>query len=345
MSDRRDEDSILAIAGVSEREWVGLLDRAAEAGLLTRNAPGGASAMYRVHPALPWYFREQFLKAYGDPDADDPRARQVVRAYVDAVGVLGSILHSEFQAGTQVMLYGMGLEEENLLHARRLARRHGWWRGVTSAMQGLRNLYDATGRRAEWRRLVEEATPDFVDADTDKPIRGREEDWSLITDYRVGILQEERDWETAERLQRRHVDWTYEHAQPLLGRDVDGLGAEERHSIRRYGLSLSRLSQIQREQGSAECVVGFTEAYEVYQKFGFRQHAAGTAFGLGHAYRDVEKIRDLDEASRWYRVGLDLTPDSDRRGRGKLYNQLVLHHGSSANALVPRRVLVQPTGG
>ncbi len=25
--------------------------------------------------------------------------------------------------------------------------------------------------------------------------------------------------------------------------------------------------------------------------------------------------------------------------------ELVLHHGSSANALVPRRVLVQPTGG
>jgi len=25
--------------------------------------------------------------------------------------------------------------------------------------------------------------------------------------------------------------------------------------------------------------------------------------------------------------------------------RLVLHHGSSANALVPRRVLVQPTGG
>jgi hypothetical protein len=33
-------------------------------------------------------------------------------------------------------------------------------------------------------------------------------------------------------------------------------------------------------------------------------------------------------------------------GGGQLmFGALVLHHGSSANALVPRRVLVQPTGG
>ena len=41
-------------------------------------------------------------------------------------------------------------EEANLRYARQLAQAHGWWRQVISTMQGLRILYDYTGRGAEW---------------------------------------------------------------------------------------------------------------------------------------------------------------------------------------------------
>ena len=50
----------------------------------------------------------------------------------------------------------LALEEANLLHARRLARRHGWWSPVISVMQGLFTLYEYQGRPAEWARLVAE---------------------------------------------------------------------------------------------------------------------------------------------------------------------------------------------
>ena len=74
-------------------------------------------------------------------------------------------------------------------------------------MQGLRKLYAHTGRRAEWKRLVEEIVPDFVDPETDGPLPGREEQWGLVTEYRVRLAQEERQWAEAERLQTVHVDW------------------------------------------------------------------------------------------------------------------------------------------
>jgi hypothetical protein len=96
----------------------------------------------------------------------------------------------------------LAAEEANLLHARQLARRHGWWDRITSTMQGLRMLYAHTGRRAEWARLVAEIVPEFVDPQTDGPLPGREEAWSLVTDYRVRLAREMRNWPEAERLQR-----------------------------------------------------------------------------------------------------------------------------------------------
>jgi len=55
----------------------------------------------------------------------------------------------------QEVIGNIAAEEDNLLAAWRLARAHGWWHRVVSTMQGLRTLYDATGRSAAWRRLVD----------------------------------------------------------------------------------------------------------------------------------------------------------------------------------------------
>ncbi len=65
-------------------------------------------------------------------------------------------------------------EEQNLLHARALARGHGWWPQVIEAMHGLYIIYHHTGRIAEWARLVEEIVPDFIEPASDGPIAGRE---------------------------------------------------------------------------------------------------------------------------------------------------------------------------
>ena len=71
-------------------------------------------------------------------------------------GRAGRLLHEQYEGGNRGVIGPLALEEANLLHARRAARRHGWWGRVTSAMQGLRVLYEYQGRtpngRGWWRR-------------------------------------------------------------------------------------------------------------------------------------------------------------------------------------------------
>ncbi|MBT7096760.1 CHAT domain-containing protein, partial [Candidatus Poribacteria bacterium] len=298
MSDPEDADHIPKVAGVSEAEWVELLDRAEEVGLLTQTAKAGDSIFYRLHPALPWYFRQRFLTAYGDPDANDARALHAVRSYVEAVGALGEHLHNAYADGRQDMLVGMRLEEENLLHVRWLARKHGWWRPVIGAMQGVMGLYALAGRHAEWRRLVEETTPHFFDGETDGPAAGLEEEWSLVAEYRVRILREDRHWESAERLQRLVVEWDRARARPFLDQEPATLSDPHQHRLAGYATSLAGLARIQYERGSAECIAGFKDAYSIHMKLGSRNAAATAANTLGVAYLNIESIRDLDEAAR-----------------------------------------------
>jgi hypothetical protein len=209
MGDPNAEWGLLSVRGLTRERAIGLLDRAAELGLL--DAHGGG--YYGIHPALPWYFRDHFERYYAAEEGD--RAR---RAFVEAMGQLGKHYMWQYLEGHSQVISVLVAEKDNLLAAWGLAREHGWWSAIISPMRGLWSLYDGTGRDAAgWRRLVETIVPDFIDPATDGPLSGREEEeWSLVTDYRVGLARRERDWAKAERLQRILLGWNRERARPAL---------------------------------------------------------------------------------------------------------------------------------
>ncbi len=109
-----------AVRGMTREHGIALLDRAAEVGLLT--ALGGG--YYRVHPALPWYFRGLFDRHYPAATGDADRAR---RAFVEAMAVLGNYIWSHSTStGNRGIVSTAAAEEDNLLAAWRLARAQGW---------------------------------------------------------------------------------------------------------------------------------------------------------------------------------------------------------------------------
>jgi len=293
------EWGLAEIRGLTRERGIQLLDRAAEVGLLTAHGGG----YYSIHPALPWFFRRLF-------EERDAKARAcALRAYVESTGSAGEYYCRQYAEGNRDVVAALRAEEPNLLHARALARRNGWWRRVIGTMQGLHVLYAHTGRRAEWARLVEEIVPDFIDPATQGPLPGREEDWSLVTEYRVQLLEGARQWAVAERLQKLSVEWNRGRA-----RDDDTNGQ------RTLAASLHELGEIQREMGRAECVAAYRESFELAQRIGDGSGAAVSAFNLGNAYLNLR--HDLTEAERWYRRSLELRAEGDRMYRATSLGQL-----------------------
>jgi hypothetical protein len=252
---------LAAVRGLTCGRGIALLDRAAEIGLL--DAHGGG--YYGIHPALPWYFRELFARAFPEETGDANRAR---RAFVEAMGNLGDFYHNTYEEGRREVLSALMAEEDNLLAAWHLARAQGWWDAVISAMQGLDTLYNDTGRRAAWRRLVNDVVPDFVDPASDGPLAGREDQWSLVTEYRVLLAEEERNWALAERLQWVRVDWNRQRAQPALALTSERRDAMQRNAIRTLAASLNELAGIQREQGNPTCAATYHEALDLADAIG-----------------------------------------------------------------------------
>jgi hypothetical protein len=129
--------------------WTELLDRAAQAGLLT---PRGGDA-YGIHPALPFFFRGLFDRFWKETEASEILA---ARAFAESMAGLGSYYHREYQEGNRDVIAGLLAQEANLLQARVLARQHDWESAAGNVMRGLETLYTHTGRLDEWRRLAGE---------------------------------------------------------------------------------------------------------------------------------------------------------------------------------------------
>jgi tetratricopeptide (TPR) repeat protein len=294
---------------LTRESGIKLLNRAAEIGLLTEHGNGN----YSIHPALPWYFKQLFDSYYAE------KTQAATRAFVEAMGELGDFYYNQYEDGNRDVIVVLTVEESNLLYARRLAKTNGWWHRITSIMQGLRQLYAHTGRRAEWASLVEEIVPNFVDTATDKPLTGREEDWTLVTQYRVRLARENRQWAEAERLQKVSVDWDRQRAAPFLDKPSAGEGC---NVIRTLAISLHELGEIQRECQQPDCVKAYEESLNLAEQIDDQAAAATCAFNLGHAYEEISTIRNLEQVTHWYQRSLELTSENDQQGRARCLGQL-----------------------
>jgi tetratricopeptide (TPR) repeat protein len=324
------------VRGLTQEAGTALLDRAAEIGLLSAHGGG----YYSIHPAVPWFFRGMFEEHYPAVRAqgEGSDATSAMRAYVGAMGELGDLYYGRYQADHRDHLAILKSEEPNLLHARDLARRHGWWTGAIGAMQGLRGLHDHTGRQAEWARRVDEVRDDFVDPETDGPLPGREDGWVFVNEYRVHLAEEARQWAEAERLQRAAVRWAREQAAAALALPAEVLDAAQRNRIRTLGVSLGTLGNIQRGRGQADCIASYTEATEMAERAGDRAGEARVAFGLGNAYKDLSAVRDLAEAERWYQRSLEMREEQQPHGRARGLGQLgIVAYERFNEALAARR--------
>lgn len=313
--------SLPEVRGMTREMGIALLDRTSELGLLTAHGRG----FYSIHPALPWYFKSLFAHYYPPLGASgETQEIKATGAFVEAMAALASWHNGEYQQGNRDVIALLSAEEGNLLHARQLSLTHGWWRSLGHITQGLDSLYGQTGRRAEWRRLVNEILPYFVDPTTDGPLTGREGEWSVITQYRIRLAFQERNLDFALHLQTIRVEWHRHDTASLLLKPPDTLNPEERHRIRNLAASFHGLAEIQRELNQPQCVVAYEESLKLSEQINEQMGAAACAFNLGRAFgsNDIPSLRNLSLAEHWYRRSLELYDKRDRRGRALSLGQL-----------------------
>lgn len=311
------------LKGKTKADLTSLLDLARDTGLLTHLD----ATWYTIHPALPWFLRQLFARHY-DGQAGRSTATATLRAWVQAIGELGNYYNRKFNEGNWKVIQFLFLEEANLLHARRIARRHSWWDPVASAMQGLCDLYDYQGRHSEWSRLVTEITPDFC-TPGDDPISGREDLYSLVMGYRVDIAEtHDHDHFRAAALLEKRMVWNREQAATALALPPHApLDQKQSNRIRTLAVSVFTLGHIHMEQGNPDCVAAYEEAIRYFQRIEETEGEATVHFSLGTAYKDVPAIRNLDTAETAYRRGLALLNPNSTSRRASTTKQIgMVHH-------------------
>jgi tetratricopeptide (TPR) repeat protein len=302
-------DAVPELAGLDRDAVIGLLDRAAGIGLLEPLGPG--SEYYRIHPAAPWYFTTLFAASYGPPGGP-----AVERAYTSAIGYLGHYYLSQADGGHEArVVQVLRAEEANLLHALDLARAAGLWAAEAGCLQGLNVLYERTGRDGEWARLVAAVTPDFTDPATGGPLPGREDQWNIVTSYRVRLAGAAEDWTAATALQTTLIAWSRDQAAAALATPPASLTPVQRIQISNLVFALTELGITLRYQDDPGCLPHFQEAFTLDQRIGERPAQALDALNLGNAYLTVPGLRDLDQAEHWYQHSLSLRSDGERLGR------------------------------
>jgi tetratricopeptide (TPR) repeat protein len=317
MGEPREVWCLPIIRGLTREQGIALLDRAAEVGLLTSLGEG----YYAIHPVLPWYFKRLFDSHHSNvaiAAQDLP-----IRAFVGVMSRLGDYYLTEYGNGRLDVLWLL-MEEANFLNAYQLAKTNSWWSDLIGTLQGLQGLYDHIGRTAEWVRLAKEVIPIFVDLDTNEPRTELEEDWSIVTGYRIKLAKREKQWEQVEQLLKVKLDWEHKAATSAIALSPKVLDNKQRNKICTLALSLGQFSDFLREQGKSDCVRFYKEGIQLCQRITEPQLEAILTFNLGHAFKDISNLRSLEQAEQCYLRSLDLVDKNDYLGRSRCLSQLGL---------------------
>ncbi|WP_409880820.1 MULTISPECIES: tetratricopeptide repeat protein [unclassified Nostoc] len=130
-------------------DWMKILNEAAAAGVLEYL---GYETIYKIHPALPWYLRQQ-LNIITSQELINELEKKLLIFYAYLAGSYREKLISNAELATFVLR----VEEPNLLQNLRLAEQQQEWAYAQSILQALGEVYKRIGRKPEFKSLRQRA--------------------------------------------------------------------------------------------------------------------------------------------------------------------------------------------
>jgi tetratricopeptide (TPR) repeat protein len=289
----KEADVSESLRGLKREDWVRVLNTATEIGFLQRIGGG----YYTVHPALPWFFHDLQQEVFPDRLAD------LEQAFATLYGAYGHELSQLFKTNTQLAMSLLRAEEDNLLFALRLARRHEEWGSVEGVLDGLNQLYTIQGRWLEWERHVSSVEAQCAD-EKGEPLAGREELWRAVLGYRSEIAYYQRDFDKLRSNALRLKD------------HYESVGDDSNRAA-----SLHQLGMVAQERWRwDEAEDWYRQSLAIEERIGYENGQAQTLHQLGNiAYLR----RRWDEAEDWYRQSLAIKERiGDEHGQARTLHQL-----------------------
>jgi len=133
---------------LQKSDWIGLLNEATAAGILEHLG----ETIYKIHPALPWYLRQQ-LDKMGSQEVISSLEKKLLVFYA----ALAHSFHQELIGNAKLASFVLRVEEPNLLQQLRLAEQQQDWAYAQAILQALGEVYERWVRKPEFKSLRQRA--------------------------------------------------------------------------------------------------------------------------------------------------------------------------------------------
>ncbi|MDZ8070031.1 MAG: tetratricopeptide repeat protein [Nostoc sp. DedQUE08] len=134
---------------LQKADWLQILNEAAAAGIVEYLL---CETLYKIHPALPWYLRQQ-LNKIASHEVINELEKKLLIFYADLANYYCNQLISKAEVATFVLQ----VEAPNLLQNLRLAEHQQEWAYAQSILQALGGVYERIGRKPEFKSLRQRA--------------------------------------------------------------------------------------------------------------------------------------------------------------------------------------------
>jgi tetratricopeptide (TPR) repeat protein len=312
-----DHDLSWTIPGLQDETQASIevvLDKAVELGVLRKSEDHN----YWLHPAIHLHLQPFFESSYPTPE----QRAAAGRAYAEAQGWHGIQFTRILQKGARAkVVEALTKEADNIEQALFAGHANGWKQAEVGILHGLNALLVHQGRFEQWRVLLSEVWEDFIDPDL-KPLPGCELWWSFVIDHRLRIALEDRDVETGEPIALLIKAHEEKQTADIPRKPGFRYNEAQRRALNDLAIATGRLADVLRQKEDAKCVTLNEEAISLYELIGEKTAIAIRELNLGHCFKNVPSIRDLEAAERHYRLAIDNYPENDALARSQAVAQI-----------------------
>jgi tetratricopeptide (TPR) repeat protein len=272
---------------LQESDWIGLLNEATAAGILEDLG----ESIYKVHPALPWYLRQQ-LDKMGSQEVITNLEKKLLNFYAR----LANMYSEQLISNAEYASFMLRVEEPNLLQQLRLAEQQQEWTYAQVILQALGEVYQRWGRKPEFQSLRERALKQIGFHLAEAKAKGKDafNFWMYLRGENANEALKNADLQTARAVYQEILD----ELVALNDSSVNDKIATTYHN----------LGVVAQEQRRFEEAIYFcNKALQITEDAGDFYSAAGTYHNLG---RVAEERRRFDDAIDFYNKALQIYEDA-----------------------------------